>query len=149
MAKREVRFQDIKESVNCSNLKKQEWNEVPLLNILSSLESGSRPRGGVRGIEKGIPSIGGEHLNDLGDFRFGNIKYVPEDFFRRMRRGIIQIGDILIVKDGATTGKVSIVKPNFPYIPAVVNEHVFICRLKPNIYPPYVFYFLFSKGSVA
>ena len=32
--------------------------------------------------------------------------------------------DILIVKDGATTGKVSFVNGDFPYVHAAINEHV-------------------------
>jgi type I restriction enzyme S subunit len=121
------------------------WSEVPLSKILLTLESGSRPKGGVRGIETGIPSVGGEHLNDSGGFRFENIKYIPMPFFEKMRRGRIQTGDILIVKDGATTAKVSLIRSDFPYNPAMVNEHVFICRFIEGIYSPFVFYFLFSQ----
>jgi type I restriction enzyme S subunit len=121
------------------------WLEVSFDQLLQTLESGSRPKGGVRGIKDGIPSIGGEHLNERGGFRFETVKFVPAIFFKRMNRGRIQRGDILIVKDGATTGKVSFVNDEFPYKTAVVNEHVFICRPSKNIFPPFLFYFLFSK----
>ena len=123
----------------------EEWVEATLDHLLALLESGSRPRGGVRGIKEGMPSIGGEHLDENGGFRFENVKYVPEKFFRSMNRGHIQLGDILIVKDGATTGKVSLVRENFPYDPAVVNEHVFLCRLAEGLFSPFIFYFLFSQ----
>ena len=121
------------------------WVETTLDQLLQGLESGSRPKGGVRGITEGIPSIGGEHLNENGGFRFESIKFVPYSFFERMNQGHIQTGDILIVKDGATTGKVTLVRDDFPYNPAVVNEHVFICRSDEGVYPAFVFYFLFSK----
>ena len=121
------------------------WVETTLDQLLQILESGSRPKGGVRGIKEGIPSIGGEHLDDDGGFRFQTIKFVPHRFFERMNRGRIQTGDILIVKDGATTGKVALARDDFPYNPAVVNEHVFICRPAVGVYPPFLFYFLFSK----
>jgi len=121
------------------------WVETSLKHILSSLESGSRPKGGVRGISKGIPSIGGEHLNGNGGFRFDKIKFVSEEFFEKMNQGIIRVNDILIVKDGATTGKVSIVTKDFPYDKVAVNEHVFLCRLHLEISPNYIFYFLFSE----
>jgi len=120
------------------------WTISKLSDLLVSLESGSRPRGGVRGISSGIPSIGGEHLTSIGTFDFSNIKYVPEPFAERMSKGHIQPNDILIVKDGATTGKISLVGIDFPYRNAVVNEHVFICRPKPHIEPKYLFRFLFS-----
>lgn len=116
---------------------------IPLLDLLSSMESGSRPRGGVRGILTGIPSLGGEHLSSEGGFNFQAVKYVPTDFYSRMRRGHIQPGDILIVKDGATTGKVSIVREDFPFKRAVVNEHVFVCR-PSTVSSEYLFWFLHS-----
>lgn len=121
------------------------WVDTTLDHLLQALESGSRPKGGVRGITEGIPSIGGEHLDDKGGFRFEAIKFVPYSFFEKMKRGRIQNGDILVVKDGATTGKVSLVRESFPYDPAVINEHVFICRPSEGVCPPYLFYFLFSK----
>ena len=121
------------------------WFQTAVDQLLASLESGSRPRGGVRGISEGKPSIGGEHLNDEGGFRFDNIKYVPEPFYRGMLRGRIQVGDVLVVKDGATTGKVSLVRPEFPYPEAVVNEHVFVCRPAAGVVPAFLFWYLFSK----
>ena len=39
------------------------WESMNL-NEFITLESGSRPKGGVRGILEGIPSLGGEHLNE-------------------------------------------------------------------------------------
>ncbi|MEW6377875.1 MAG: restriction endonuclease subunit S [Thermodesulfobacteriota bacterium] len=121
------------------------WVEITLDQILQTLESGSRPKGGVKGIEGGVLSIGGEHINENGGFKFEKIKYVTYNFFKQMKHGHIQIGDILIVKDGATTGKVALVREDFPYNPAAVNEHVFICRLEKGVHPPFLFYFLFSK----
>jgi len=104
------------------------WVEAPLSQLLESLESGSRPKGGVKGIAKGIPSIGAEHLASDGGFNFENIRYIPEDFANSMNRGQIRHFDILVVKDGATTGKTSFVQETFPFPKACVNEHVFICR---------------------
>ena len=123
----------------------ESWVEIQLEELLISLESGSRPKGGVRGIVKGIPSIGGEHLNNNGGFDFENIKYVPEEFAQKMKRGQIKINDVLIVKDGATTGKISYVNHNFQYKHAVVNEHVFICRASKEIPSKYLYYFLRSN----
>lgn len=120
--------------------------EIRLLSeCLESLESGGRPQGG--GTTSGdIPSIGGEHLNDSGSFNFESVKFIPRDYFERMSKGIIKGNDILIVKDGATTGKVSFVNGNFPFKDAAVNEHVFIVRTKSDVlYPQYAFFFLHSN----
>jgi type I restriction enzyme S subunit len=140
------RAQDLPESCTpIENNLPEGWIEINLEQILQALESGSRPKGGVRGIAEGIPSIGGEHINENGGFRFEKIKFVPHNFFKQMNHGQIQTGDILVVKDGATTGKVALVRNDFPYKPAVINEHVFICRPREAVYPPFLFYFLFSK----
>jgi type I restriction enzyme S subunit len=121
------------------------WVEVQLIELLESLETGSRPKGGVQGILDGIPSVGGEHLNSDGGFKFDNIKYVPFKFAASMNRGEIKKNDILIVKDGATTGKTSFVDINFPFEQAFVNEHVFLCRPSKLINSKCLYYFLRSK----
>ena len=121
------------------------WRIVKLKDILFELESGKRPKGGVQGIESGIPSIGAEHLNIKGGFKFEKIKFVPIEFAKQMNKGIIKENDIIVVKDGATTGKTSFVGIDFPYRFAVINEHVFIVRVKNELLPKYVFYKLFSS----
>ena len=116
------------------------------LNKFVTLESGLRPKGGVGGILEGIPSLGGEHLNADGGFIFEKIKYIPEDFFQVLNKGHIYPNDIIVVKDGATTGKTSFVDNDFPHKRAVVNEHLFIVRVDPKAaFPKYVFYYLFSS----
>lgn len=121
------------------------WVWTTSNELIKEIESGKRPAGGVDKYTNGIPSIGGEHLNSNGGFNFLNLKFVPEEFFNNMSKGQIRKGDILIVKDGATTGKVSFVSENFPFKKAAVNEHVFILRFSENItLSKYIFYFLFS-----
>lgn len=116
--------------------------------ILISLESGCRPKGGVRHIFNGIPSIGAEHLNNKGGFNFINQKFIPIEFYKKLKRGIIKRNDILLVKDGATTGKVSFVNENFPFKEAAVNEHIFILRANPvYVLPKFLFRFLFSQNG--
>ena len=118
---------------------------VSLTDLFSSLESGSRPKGGiVEGVGE-VPSLGAEHLNGQGGFNFTKLKMVPRDFFDSMSKGLIKQGDILIVKDGATTGKVSFVDDDFPFAEASINEHVFLLRLKENkAFHKYVFWHLIS-----
>ena len=123
------------------------WTEAPLRQLLAVLEAGSRPRGGVRGVATGVPSIGGEHLNNHGGFDFSNIRFVPTEFARLMSRGHVSQGDILIVKDGATTGKVALILPDFPYPRAVINEHVFRCHPFDGIAPAFISWFLWSRDG--
>ena len=119
------------------------WQWAGLTEIALELESGGRPKGGVRGITSGVPSIGGEHLSADGGFDFSSIRFVPQSFSDSMHKGRVQKGDILIVKDGATTGKTSFVGDNFPYPTAVLDEHVFRLRVHSDAaLQRYVFYFL-------
>ncbi|MFW6383112.1 MAG: restriction endonuclease subunit S [Nanoarchaeota archaeon] len=122
----------------------QKWQKEPLKNILTSLESGSRPKGGTSGVTKGVPSLGGEHLTPDGGFSFQKVKFIPEDYFNNITKGKIKQEDILIVKDGATTGKTSYVNISFPYAQAAINEHVFIARPNEKIIPRLLFYYLYS-----
>lgn len=121
------------------------WPTKPLGGLLVTLESGSRPKGGVGEIPDGIPSLGGEHINRNGGFVWETPKHVTQDFYVDMKRGRIQRGDILVVKDGATTGKTATVRDNFPFREAAINEHVFLLRTdKAKALPEFVGYFLFG-----
>jgi type I restriction enzyme S subunit len=124
---------------------KTRFEICPLGECLDSLESGGRPKGGAT-TTGDIPSIGGEHLNDSGRFDLQSMKFIPRSFYLRMNSGKIKKGDILVVKDGATTGKTSFVNVDFPYADAAVNEHVFIVRTRPGILDSkYAFFFLHSE----
>lgn len=131
-------------------IKKQDlpegWKIVKLKDAIETIENGNRPRGGVKNNSKdGIPSIGGEHLDSNGGFNFEKIKFIPRDFYDSLKRGKIKRGDVLVVKDGATTGKTSFVDKDFPYKEAAVNEHIFILRGKKEIIDQkFLFYHLFS-----
>jgi type I restriction enzyme S subunit len=121
---------------------------VSLSEIVSELENGSRPEGGVD--DSGdVFSVGGEHLNDFGEFDFSSVKLISHDFYQQMKRGKVKLNDIIIVKDGATTGKTSFVTDKFPHFPCAINEHVFRLSVKQTVADPrYVFYYLYSpKGN--
>lgn len=122
-----------------------QWNEMPLIELLSSLETGARPKGGVDRFKTGVPSLGGEHLTADGKFFLRNLKFIPEDFAVKLTRGRISRGDVLIVKDGATTGKCVLVSESFPLPEAYINEHVFLCRFWPVLESRFFAYFLRSE----
>lgn len=117
--------------------------KVQLNRIVEKLESGSREKGGS--IDSGIISIGGTHLSQNGGFRWDKKEFISEDFYLKMRNGKVKNQDILIVKDGATTGKTSFIDESFPYKEAAINEHVFRVEInQTQANPKYVFYFLHS-----
>lgn len=120
------------------------WRWTRLSDVLTNIDNGSRPRGGVTGISSGILSIGAEHISEHGGLNLTNPRYIPEEFFSGMSKGILRPGDILLVKDGATTGRVafieSVADPGY-----AVNEHVFILRVDHSVTCAlYIFYALFS-----
>ena len=121
------------------------WRWTTIAEVLSALETGTRPKGGVHLIAEGVPSISAEHIRSDGSFYFDNLRFIPREFYSQMKRGHIKRHDIMIVKDGATTGKVAFVDDTFPFKEAVINEHVFICRPNPDLINPY---FLFLWLSI-
>jgi type I restriction enzyme S subunit len=120
------------------------WPQVKLREVVAKLASGARPKGGA--VSSGVFSIGAEHLDGTGGFDLSKGKYIPLDFYNSIGSGKIKYNDVLIVKDGATTGKVSIVEENFPLSQAAVNEHVFRLELDNlKIEPKFCFYYLMSS----
>lgn len=121
------------------------WKTEKLADLLENLESGGRPRGGASLDSGGVPSLGGEHIGSDGEPILNAMKFIPRSYYESLNQGRIKKGDILIVKDGATTGKTAFVGENFPYEDAAVNEHVFIVRVNRNrLVPKFAFYWLFS-----
>ena len=124
------------------------WVWQRLDDLLVSLETGTRPIGGAVGILDGVPSLSAEHMTINGTFNFTNLRYVPHEFYSQMNRGHIQQDDILIVKDGATTGKTCFIDESFPFSEAVINEHVFICRANPEkVCSKYLFFWLWGENA--
>ncbi|MCK4395248.1 restriction endonuclease subunit S [candidate division WOR-3 bacterium] len=125
-------------------LQKGRYKNKKIREIVRELLSGQRPVGGVRQITEGIPSLGGEHVLSDGSIATSDFKYIPIEFHKTHLKSKVQKKDILIVKDGATTGKVGIVPENYPFDDVNINEHVFLIRCKENINQYYLFTILKS-----
>lgn len=121
------------------------WKVRSLFDCGLEIESGSRPKGGVKGITSGVPSIGAESINGLGVFDFSKTKYVPRDFYDKMNKGKPQDFDILLYKDGGKPGefkpRVGMYGLGFPFSEYGINEHVFILRAK-DIGNPYLYFWI-------
>ncbi|MBQ5857144.1 MAG: N-6 DNA methylase, partial [Bacteroidales bacterium] len=126
------------------------WTLLTIDSITESIESGSRPKGGVQSNLKGILSLGGEHIdNNSGYINLSSPKFVDEIFFNNSKTGIIKDNDILLCKDGALTGKVALVRNEFGNQKAMVNEHIYILRCNNTITQKYLFVVLHSnKGQI-
>lgn len=120
----------------------KDWKIDSLGNHLSALESGKRPKGGGSSDNNGIPSIGAESITGLGEFNYTKTKYVPTEYFDRMRSGVINNLDILLYKDGAGAGNyITLVGEGFPFGKCSVNEHVFLLRAK-NVSQYYLYFWM-------
>jgi type I restriction enzyme, S subunit len=122
------------------------WEEKPLGDIISKLESGSRPKGGIdKSLKKGVPSIGAESVRGLGYFDFSKTKYIKEVFFGKMRKGVLEDRDILIYKDGAYIGRSTLFQDNFPFEKCSINEHIFLIHAKNELLQYYLYFTLHSS----
>lgn len=119
--------------------------------LLNSLESGRREVSDTDSFEGGVLSIGGEHIGWKGEWLLENPRYISREYFKSMGSGVIHVADVLLVKDGATIGKVAIVRSADAF-EAAVNEHVFLLRFDPQQVPRFHFYSLqspFVKQQIA
>ncbi|WP_427551843.1 restriction endonuclease subunit S (plasmid) [Methylomonas sp. MS20] len=126
------------------------WQVGLLGTWLSALETGRRPKGGVSGIDSGVPSIGAESIIRVGEFDFAKTKYVSDEFFDKMKAGRLESRDVLLYKDGGKPGvflpRVSMFGDGFPYEICGINEHVFRIRLKEPFGQTFLYFWLWSDA---
>ena len=120
---------------------KKEQNAI-LSDIIFVIESGSRPKGGA--LTQGIPSIGAENIEKFGVYDYSKEKFISTEFYNNLKRGKVLSGDVLLYKDGAYTGKVSMSLDGFPHQICAVNEHVFILRTNIEKASQFFLYFCLS-----
>ena len=120
-----------------------DW-ETATLEGLIQLETGKREKGGGKASGE-ILSLGGEHISYSGRILTDKKqKYISREFFEGLRKGRVQTGDVLMVKDGATTGKAAWVIEEVGDL--AVNEHVFILRSSDSerLHNGFLFFFVRS-----
>ena len=103
------------------------------------MESGRRESNDPESDEEKVLSIGGEHIGWHGEWLLDNPRYISRNLFDSMSSGVVRPNDILLVKDGATIGKVAIAGW-MPQSEAAVNEHVLLLRVSEENYARYYFY---------
>ena len=120
------------------------WHDTDLASVVVTMESGSRPKGGVSVDSGEVASLGGENILQSGGVSLAEVKRVPVSFFERMSKGKLENDDVLINKDGAQTGKVGLYKVGEG--PACINEHLFLIRGDTSkITQEYLYYMLLSE----
>lgn len=118
-------------------------------NMPHTLETGKRPAGGVKGIDKGVPSIGAENIKGLGCYDYSKTKYVTEEFAASLKKGIVKGYELLIYKDGGKPGyfipNFAIFGEGYPYEKMCINEHVFKLDFANKGYSLFAYFYFKTK----
>ena len=137
---------------NLHDLAEQQFNEIYLKGspkklgeLLVNISTGSRPKGGAQ--DCGVPSIGAEKIEKFGVYNYSSEKYISEEYYEKLKNGKLNSGDVLLYKDGAYTGKVSMCLNDFPHKKAAVNEHVFILNTNNNWAQNYLYFTLYNMDN--
>ena len=122
------------------------WEEKKLGEITTKIGSGSTPRGGQASYkESGISLIRSMNVHDDG-FRERNLAFIDEEQAGKLNNVRIEEDDVLLNITGASVARCCIVDKD--YLPARVNQHVSIIRLKDGILnPDFLHYALTSKQT--
>jgi type I restriction enzyme S subunit len=118
------------------------WGVGRFEDVLKDIECGNRPEGGIKEISEGIPSIGAENILSIGKYDYSKEKLIPKEYFTAMKQGVIRSGDVLMYKDGASLGRVSMFKKEFPYKECCINSHAYILRSNHKVTQNYLYLWL-------
>ncbi len=99
--------------------------------VRQTILSGKSPKGGAKYSVGDIPILLVGNITADGFVSLEDLSYVDEDFFKSNQdKGEVNPLDILIAKDGATTGKVGLVPEGFQLERCLINEHIFKLAVK-------------------
>ncbi len=91
-----------------------------------TLNTGKSPKGGAKYSFGPVPIILIGDIDSDGSLDTDSLNTVPLAFYEENRaRASVQPLDILVAKDGATTGKIGLVPEHFVHDKCLINEHIF------------------------
>lgn len=107
------------------------WEEKKLMEITNKIGSGATPRGGQASYKEiGISLIRSMNVHDDG-FRHRKLAFIDDEQASKLDNVTIHENDVLLNITGASVARCCIVDSN--YLPARVNQHVSIIRLKEGV----------------
>jgi len=107
------------------------WEWYKLVNLTTKIGSGATPKGGEKAYkESGISLIRSLNVHDCR-FKFKRLAFIDDDQAYALKNVVVKTGDILLNITGASIARSCIVPDE--YLPARVNQHVAILRVKENI----------------
>ena len=120
------------------------WEKESLKNVTLKIGSGATPKGGKDSYKKeGIALIRSMNVRDLY-FKQKDLARIDNEQARKLSNVELKANDILLNITGASVARCCLVQSNF--LPARVNQHVSIIRLKEKtVIPKFLMYGLVSK----
>ncbi len=126
------------------------WKVSQIADIPHILENGKRPKGGA--VEKGIPSVGAEHVKGMCTYDYSKTKYINCEFAAKLKTGKINDYELMIYKDGGKPGyfipNFSIFGEGYPFENCYLNEHVFKLDFDGNKEFNIFCYFFFKTEQI-
>lgn len=126
------------------------WKVSQIADIPHILENGKRPKGGA--VEKGIPSVGAEHVKGMCTYDYSKTKYINCEFAAKLKTGKINGYELMVYKDGGKPGyfipNFSIFGEGYPFENCYLNEHVFKLDFDGNKEFNIFCYFFFKTEQI-
>jgi type I restriction enzyme M protein len=128
-----------------TNILKSRYPMVKLGEISERITKGTTPTtNGFKFQEAGINFIKIESIKEDGSFIQEKFAFVSDECHQAFKRSQLKENDILFSIAGAL-GRIAIVTNEI--LPANTNQALAVITLKPNVFPPYVFWSL-KSGNV-
>ncbi len=120
------------------------WVTKKLEEITTKIGSGATPLGGEKSYkQQGISLIRSLNVHDMG-FRKKDLAFLDKSQADKLSNVVVESGDVLLNITGASIARCCIVPDDV--LPARVNQHVSILRLKKSeMIPEYLHFTLVSK----
>jgi len=121
---------------------KEGWEEKKLVSLTSKIGSGATPKGGRKVyIEKGCHLIRSMNIQ-YNEFKYDDLAHITDEAADQLKGVEIQENDVLFNITGASIARCCVVPTGA--LPARVNQHVSILRLRQGILPRFLSYMLNS-----
>jgi len=121
---------------------KEGWKEKTLLALTSKIGSGATPKGGRKVyIDEGCHLIRSMNVQ-YNEFKYEDLVHITDEAAEQLKGVEIQENDVLFNITGASIARCCVVPTDA--LPARVNQHVSILRLKQDVLPRFLSYILNS-----
>ena len=121
---------------------KEGWEEKTLLALTSKIGSGATPKGGRKVyIDEGCHLIRSMNVQ-YNEFKYEDLAHITDEAAEQLKGVEIQENDVLFNITGASIARCCVVPTDA--LPARVNQHVSILRLKQDVLPRFLSYILNS-----